>query len=276
MPDLSKPPRISPVTINRRSVLEWLGGGAVLALSGLSPGCSDDSAPALHGADSGAGGLDSSGGLDQDTTLTDAPVGPGDLFSPDASFPFAPGPTSHKVYSGWGERTVDPQDLKKILASWKLRVDGMVDKPRTFTFAELVGLERFNMVTDFHCVEGWSIYDVPWDGVRFSTLLNAVKPQAKATHVAIHTVGSKYNDSVPISVAREARSVLGYGIGGNTLPLKHGFPLRAVIPRLLGYKNAKYIDRIELTDKVLHGFWVNAGYPYAGEVPKARLRAGKY
>ncbi len=63
---------------------------------------------------------------------------------------------------------------------------------------------------------------------------------------------------------------------GHTLPLKHGFPLRIVIPRLLAYKNAKYVERIELTDKPLSGFWVAAGYSYDGEVPEGRLRPGRY
>ena len=55
-----------------------------------------------------------------------------------------------------------------------------------------------------------------------------------------------------------------------------GFPLRLVIPRLLAYKNAKYVERIELTDKPVEGFWVKLGYSYEGEVPEDRLREGKY
>lgn len=269
MPDPNKPPRISPVTIGRRSVLEWLGGGAVVALSAAVLGCDDGPHAGPLGPDQGVGGADGggSGGLD---------LGLGDLFSPDASFPFQPGPEQNKVFSGWGERTVDPQDITKILASWKLKVDGLVASPRTFSLAELVALERRSMIKDFHCVEGWSIYDVPWDGLGLSTLLAAVKPTSTATHVVIHTIGDKYNDSLPLAVAQEPNALLGYGVGGNTLPLKHGFPLRVVVPRLLGYKNAKYVDRIELTNKQLDGYWVTAGYPYKGEVPAARLRPGKY
>ena len=269
MPDPKKPAYISPETIGRRTVVEWLGAGAVLALSSAVLGCDDAGSSVGLTPDSGAG-------RDFDPTATDAPVGPADLFSSDASFPFTPGPGKHSVFKSWGERTVDPQNLKKILASWTLKVDGLVDKPRTFSFAELVALESFSMVMDFHCVEGWSIYDVPWDGVRLSTLLAAVQPKSSATHVAFHTIDGKYNESHPLAVAKEAHSVLGYGVGGNTLPLNHGFPLRVVVPRLLGYKNAKYVARIELTNKPLYGFWVNGGYPYSGEVPKARLRPGKY
>jgi DMSO/TMAO reductase YedYZ molybdopterin-dependent catalytic subunit len=74
----------------------------------------------------------------------------------------------------------------------------------------------------------------------------------------------------------EPRSILAYGVAGSTLPLDHGFPLRVVVPRLLGYKNAKYVERLELADKPLIGYWVAAGYELDGEVQKNRLRKGHY
>ena len=103
-------------------------------------------------------------------------------------------------------------------------------------------------MTDFHCVEGWSVYDVQWNGVHLQRLFDLVQPTAAATYVTFHTLGDIYNESLKLDVALEPRTILGYGVGGNTLPVEHGFPLRVVIPRLLGYKNAKYIERIELTD----------------------------
>jgi DMSO/TMAO reductase YedYZ molybdopterin-dependent catalytic subunit len=171
---------------------------------------------------------------------------------------------------------VDPQDLRSILGSWRLTVDGMVENPRTFTWEELIGLTRQDQVTDFHCVEGWSVYDVPWNGVHLSTIFEVVRPRPEATYVAFHTIDGRYNESLPRTVALEPRTLLAYGIHGNTLPLAHGFPARVVVPRLLAYKSAKYVDRIELTDRPLIGFWVAAGYPYDAEVPPSRLRPGKY
>ena len=70
--------------------------------------------------------------------------------------------------------------------------------------------------------------------------------------------------------------MLAYGADELSLPLRHGFPLRLVIPRLLGYKNAKTLERIELTDHPIDGFWVELGYPYDAEVDPSRLRPGKY
>jgi DMSO/TMAO reductase YedYZ molybdopterin-dependent catalytic subunit len=259
--DRSKPPRIAEQTLSRRSLLEWLGGAAVLGLNAeLLQACATSPAAGGDARQRDGGALDAVRG--------DAASG---------GYPFAPGEAAGGVFEGWGERTVDPQDLQKILASWRLRVDGMVETPRSFSFVELASeLPRQEQITDFHCVEGWSVLDVPWTGVRIAELLARVKPLAGATHVTFHTVGGAYNESLPLAVALEPRTLLGYGIAGATLPLRHGFPLRVVVPRLLGYKNAKYVERVELSDRAVHGFWVAAGYPYDGEVPPARLRDGKY
>ena len=180
------------------------------------------------------------------------------------------------VFAGWGERTVDPQNLAEILASWRLRIDGLVAEPLELDFCQLLELGLLHQVTDFHCVEGWSILDVPWDGLQLGALVELAKPAAAATHLKLWSVGGKYTETLELAIAHEPRTLLGLGVGGSTLPLKHGFPCRVVIPRLLGYKNAKYVERIELVDHVEAGYWSAFGYPIAGEVPPHRLREGKY
>jgi len=70
--------------------------------------------------------------------------------------------------------------------------------------------------------------------------------------------------------------MLAYGVNCSTVPMKHGFPLRVVVPRMMGYKNAKYVYRIELDNKEVFGYWVKWGYPYDAPVPEGRLRPGKY
>ena len=190
---------------------------------------------------------------------------------------FTPGSgNSSSVFQGWGERTVDQQDLAQLLSSWSLRIDGLVQTPRTLSFCDLLEMGLDSQVTDFHCVEGWSIYDVPWDGIRLSRLLDLVGPLPSATHLKLWSVGGTYTESLAFPIALEIRTLLGLGIGGETLPLKHGFPCRVVVPRLLGYKNPKYVERIELVDAEHAGYWSNYGYAVSGEVPAERLRPGKY
>jgi DMSO/TMAO reductase YedYZ molybdopterin-dependent catalytic subunit len=253
---MGRSPFIADETITRRTVLEWLGKATVVTLGAdLLAACAAHTTRVPDGA-------------------VDAPALP--LLDGVGDPAFRPGVSDATVFREWGERTVDPQDLPSILARWDLVVDGMVESSRRFSFAGLVGLPAQRQVTDFHCVEGWSVYDVPWSGVHLSQLLTLVTPLAAATHVTFHTIGDTYNESLPLAVALEPRTLLAYGVAGATLPLSHGFPLRVVVPRLLGYKNAKYVYRLELTDHPVSGYWVAAGYPYDGEVPSGRLRPGRY
>ncbi len=231
----------------RRSVVEWLGKGCVLSLAGR--------------------GLTAcSGGDGTVTPLQDDGCGQG-------VFDFEPTRCNKMA---WAERTVDPQVLEDILADWQLSVGGMVDNEITLSFDQLVSLPRHNPVVDFHCVEGWSVNDIPWNGVRLSYLLERVGIHPSATYVNFYTIGGKYNESLPLDVALENNTILAYGTHDSTLSVRHGFPARIVIPRLFGYKNAKYVERIELSDTRIEGFWVAWGYPYDGEVDAERLRPGKF
>jgi DMSO/TMAO reductase YedYZ molybdopterin-dependent catalytic subunit len=248
-------------TISRRSLLEWLGKATVLGLGGeLLAACGHSQAFDPVSGEKYDGGL----GAQKVREPTDA------------GFALYPGNTDTPLFEKWPERTVDSQELSNILKSWTLRVDGLTEAPRSLSFSDILSLPRQDQVTDFHCVEGWSVHDVPWNGLHFSELFKRVVPSPKATHLTLYSVGDVYLESIPIEVAAESKTILAYGIDGSTIPLAHGFPLRLVVPRMLAYKNAKYIYRIELTDKPIDGYWVKRGYPYEGKVPESRLREGKY
>lgn len=263
----AKPPAM---TLTRRSLVEWMGKAAVFGLSHnfastLLTGCLTDK-QILNGSEIDGDVTDS----DSSDSSEDGSCGKKDTLA------FEPGLGESDIFKNWGERTVDKQDLIEMMAKWRLQIDGLVETPLELDFIELIELPRQDQVTDFHCVEGWSVYDVPWNGVHLQTLFERVKPLLSATHVTFHTFGDKYNESLPIDVARENKTMLAYGIDCSTLPLKHGFPARLVVPRKYGYKNPKFVYRIELTDKPINGYWVAFGYPYDGDVPDSRLRPGKY
>jgi DMSO/TMAO reductase YedYZ molybdopterin-dependent catalytic subunit len=241
-------------TVERRSLLEWLGTGVVLKLtSPLLTSCVGDLDP-----------------------VGEEPVSAGGVADGPFAFPFAPGPGDHPIWNGAVVFTVDPQQLSDLLARWQLRVDGLVEAPRTYSFAELLALPRLDPVVDFHCVTGWSVWDLPWNGVHLSSILAEVGPLPSASHVTFHPFDAIYTESLPLAVALEPRTLLAYGAAGYTLPLAHGFPLRLVVPRLLAYKSAKYVARLELTDHPVDGYWEQRGYSYDAPVPAARLREGKY
>jgi DMSO/TMAO reductase YedYZ molybdopterin-dependent catalytic subunit len=234
----------------RRSLLRWLGQGAVISLA----------SPILE-ACAGPGLGDSAGDF---TSCGERAIS------------FDPNTARAEVFAGWPVRSVDKPDFAAILKSWRLVVDGLVKKPQSFTFEQLLALARFDETMDFHCVEGWSVFDVPWNGLHIGGLASAVGLQAGVTHVTLHTVEDVYDESLPIDVALEPHTMLAYGVCGSTLPREHGFPLRLVVPRLYGYKSAKYLTRLEFTDHAVSGYWVSYGYSYDGEVPGSRLREGRY
>ena len=231
----------------RRSLVSWLGKGCVLALAGRSA--------------SACGGVTNPNGDDEWIGCT------GDGFG------FTPGDCD---IDSWNQRTVDPQRLDNILANWQLSVGGLVENELSLTFDQLVDLPSHDPVVDLHCVEGWSVYDVPWNGVHLSRLFEQAGALSNVTHVNFFSLGGKYSESLPLDVALETNTILAYGVGGSSLSIKHGFPVRVVIPRLFGYKNAKFVERIELSDHAIEGFWVDRGYSYDGEVPSSRLREGKF
>lgn len=248
---------ICQTTVSRRSVLEWIGKATVLALGAeFIAACSDMDAasqldePPKNGPDGGASST--------------APF----------DFQFYPGDQDGELFESWGERTVDGQNIIDIIENWTLVVDGLVEHPLELSFADLVSMNRRDQTSDFHCVEGWSVYDVPWNGVHLSALFQMAKPLPSASHVTFHTQRDVYNESLPLSVALESETLLAYGINGFTLPLSKGFPMRLVVPDKLAYKSAKYVYRIELDDMPRMGFWEQRGYPYEAEVPAGRLRNG--
>lgn len=244
----------SPI-LSRRSLLSWLGSATVLSLtSGLLSACETEfGRPALNSS----------------RTPKNAKRGSG-------AFAFSPSPEEGTLYDTWWGNTVDKQDLSQILAAWELKVDGLVENPISLSFSELLALPRQDQTTDFHCVEGWSVLDVPWNGVHIDRLIERVRPTNDATHLTIRCVGDVYTESLPLAVAREHFSLLAYGIDGKTMPLTHGFPLRVVVPRLYGYKNAKWVKQLEFTNASIDGYWEQRGYPTDAPVKAAILRAGKY
>jgi DMSO/TMAO reductase YedYZ molybdopterin-dependent catalytic subunit len=82
-----------------------------------------------------------------------------------------------------------------------------------------------------------------------------------AKYAVFYAYGDVYLSSVPLELVRDSQTLLADTIGGAPLPAKHGGPLRLVVPRQLGYKSVKWVERIELTDKVRTGYWESRGYP---------------
>ncbi len=144
---------------------------------------------------------------------------------------------------------------------WVVTVDGLVDTPLRLDHAAWSALERHSETADFHCVEGWSVDRLRWSGVAPRTILDMAGLKPEATNVNFHALGGTYADSLPLSLVDDAQTVLADTLDEQPLSDAHGGPLRLVVPKQLGYKNVKWVVRLEVTDHPVTGYWEQNGYP---------------
>lgn len=132
-------------------------------------------------------------------------------------------------------------------AEWRLSVEGMVDRPAAFSIAQLKGYPARSQVTQLACEEGWS-YVAEWTGVPLSHVLEVAGIQARAKYVVYFSIEPDWWDSIDMGDALHPQTYLAYGMNGGELPVGNGGPLRMRVPRQLGYKSVKFVNRLVVTD----------------------------
>jgi len=153
---------------------------------------------------------------------------------------------------------------------WSLTVDGLCAKPRTFDLDELHQLAPFEeRAYRFRCVEAWAMC-VPWTGFPLRALLKSVEPKPEARYVAFQTFNKPdeapgirrasdlpwpYTEGLTIEEASNELAFLTFGIYGRPLPKQHGAPVRVIVPWKYGFKGAKSLVKITLTDQRPATFW---------------------
>jgi DMSO/TMAO reductase YedYZ molybdopterin-dependent catalytic subunit len=152
-------------------------------------------------------------------------------------------------------------DFKQLQAGgfvdWRLKVDGMVDRPASFTLAQLKSFPRRSQITEVACEEGWS-YIAEWIGVPLSHVLSLVGVQPQARYVVYFSIDPDWWESMDMADALHPQTFLTYGMNEDELPVGNGGPLRMRVPRQLGYKSVKFITRLTLTDS-MKGFGKGLG-----------------
>ncbi len=162
---------------------------------------------------------------------------------------------------------------------YRLTVTGLVDQPQSLSLADLTALPSRTQITRHDCVEGWSCI-AKWQGVPLGTVLTLAQPKLTARYAVFHCYDAIerglagevfYYESIDLIDAYHAQTILAYAMNGAALPVANGAPLRLRVERQLGYKMAKYVHTIELTDSLAalgqgHGsYWADRGYEwYAG------------
>ncbi len=165
---------------------------------------------------------------------------------------------------------------KNGFQDWKLRVDGLVERPREFSLDDIRSMPTQTQITRHDCVEGWSCIG-QWTGPLLRDVLAQVVPKPQARFVMFFCAdpmddGSDYYyESIDMGTAAHPQTLLAYALNGETLPMAYGAPLRLRLGRQLGYKMAKYVMHIQLVSSYRPfgqghgGYWEDQGYAwYAG------------
>jgi len=147
---------------------------------------------------------------------------------------------------------------------YRFRVFGLVENPLEFSYEEILKMPSVELVADFHCVTRWSVKEISWEGVQTLHILSLAKPKPQAKYVMVHCLEG-YTTNLPLEYLYEEDSILAYKMYGKPIPLRHGYPLRLVVPKLYAWKSAKYVWGIELMEEDMPGFWEQRGYNMRGD-----------
>jgi len=158
-----------------------------------------------------------------------------------------------QIYTTSGVPILSPADFR-------LRVEGLVRRPRTLSLADLLTMPAVRLVREYHCVTGWSVPGVAWTGIRLRDLLALVGPLPAASFVLFHSADGSYSESLSLDQANLPDVLLAYKLNDQPLSHEQGYPLRLVIAEMYGFKNIKWVDRITLAADLVPGYWERRGY----------------
>lgn len=145
-------------------------------------------------------------------------------------------------------------------ADYRLRVDGLVERPVELSYAQLRAMPRQAQITQHYCIQGWSGIG-EWAGVPMRSICELVTPSAAAKWVVFYSFGEgagerpgggRYYDCHPIANMYHEQTILAYDLNGEPLTESHGAPLRLRDEVELGFKQVKWIEAIEFVESFEH------------------------
>ena len=148
--------------------------------------------------------------------------------------------------------------------TFRLVVTGLTERELNLSYNQILELPAYSELVYMPCVEGWGFY-ARWTGFRVTDLLNLTGLKPGANYV-LFTSADGYSTSLPLEYLQKNNILLAYGIINVTLPQDRGFPLQLVAKDKYGYKWAKWIIRIEVTNNDAKGYWETRGYSNSANV----------
>jgi DMSO/TMAO reductase YedYZ molybdopterin-dependent catalytic subunit len=149
-------------------------------------------------------------------------------------------------------------------AAYRLTVTGMVEKELTLSIADLRSMKRTKLQHYFQCVTGWRVPEVHWEGVRLGDVLDAAGVKHGATALRLFSGDGVYTESLTLEQAHLPDVLVADRMIGNDVTAEHGGPVRLYVAPMYGYKSIKWLDRIEVTNIVVPGYWEGYGYAVDG------------
>ena len=136
-------------------------------------------------------------------------------------------------------------------SDWRLTVEGMVRHPLSLSLSDLRSLPSHSQITEVACEEGWS-YIAEWIGTPLSAVLQEAGLLPQVRYIAYFSIQPEVWESIDMADALHPQTFLTLGMNDGDLPVGFGGPLRVRVPRQLGYKSVKYVNRIVATDSMKH------------------------
>jgi DMSO/TMAO reductase YedYZ molybdopterin-dependent catalytic subunit len=151
------------------------------------------------------------------------------------------------------------------ISTFTLRVSGLVKNPVSLSYNDVLALPAFEKLITLHCVEGWDA-TVLWKGVLLKDIIDKASAEGTANTVIFHSVDG-YTTSLPLQVIIDKNIILAYSSNGITLPPELGYPFIVVAEDKLGYKWARWVTEIELSNNPNYkGYWETRGFDNNADV----------
>jgi DMSO/TMAO reductase YedYZ molybdopterin-dependent catalytic subunit len=166
-----------------------------------------------------------------------------------------PGDNDFRYYTVTDSYPVIPAD------TYEMTVDGMVRQPLRLSLADLRSMKRTALVHQFQCVTGWIVPDVHWEGVRLSDVLKRAGVTPGATALRFLSADGVYTESLTLAQAQRPDILVADKMLRGNVTTDHGGPVRLYVAPMYGYKSIKWLNRIEVTNKIVDGYWEDEGYP---------------
>jgi DMSO/TMAO reductase YedYZ molybdopterin-dependent catalytic subunit len=156
-----------------------------------------------------------------------------------------------------------PQQIS--LDDYRLEITGLVEKPLSLTYEEVLDRDQYSKVVTLYCVEGWDA-KILWEGVLIEELIDLAGAKDEAVTVIFHAEDG-YTSAMALDFIRDNDILLAYKMNAVVLPPERGFPFQVVAESKWGYKWVKWVTKIELSDDTdYRGYWEERGYNNDGDV----------